>query len=421
MDASKEPGIDEPTKDSEKSVEVKEKTSKEKKETSSSSGLDTETISAALQASADLDRKWKEMEDKMKQMTVQMAKVLQRALGGASTMQAISEEEPEQLLDELSLEGVVKYIKAGKCKNIITMAGAGISTAAGIPDFRSAGTGLYDSLDVEKYNLPSPQSLFSIDFFKKNPEPFFKIRVKEYYLKVGDFKPTLSHYFIRLLADEGLLLRHYTQNIDTLDMAAGIPEDKTVLAHGSFASWKCLGEDCNTTYSLDWIKKIVNADKIPRCTKCDAVIKPGIVMFGEQLPKRFAEMSEEDFPKCDLLIVLGTSLAVQPFASLVNRVPASTPRLLINRDKPGAAEATDALGALLGMPASASFMFDCEDNYRDVAYLGACDDGTGRMAELLGWKKKLEKLMRPGCNHVQVPAEKKTTVKRKAGNSKGTK
>ena len=64
-------------------------------------------------------------------------------------------EKPEQLLEEVTLDGVAKYIREGKAKNIVTMAGAGISTSAGIPDFRTPGTGLYDNL--KKYNLPNPQ------------------------------------------------------------------------------------------------------------------------------------------------------------------------------------------------------------------------------------------------------------------------
>ncbi|PFX15478.1 NAD-dependent protein deacetylase sirtuin-2 [Stylophora pistillata] len=115
-------------------------------------------------------------------------------------------EKPEQLLEEVTFEGVTNYIKKGKCKNIIVMTGAGISTAAGIPDFRSPGTGLYDNL--QKYDLPHPQAVFDIKFFRSNPEPFFML-AKELY--PGSFKPTISHYFIKLLSDKELLLRNYTQ------------------------------------------------------------------------------------------------------------------------------------------------------------------------------------------------------------------
>lgn len=81
-------------------------------------------------------------------------------------------------------------------------------SAAGIPDFRSPGFGLYHNL--QKYNLPDPQDIFEIEFFKNNPKPFFTL-AKEMY--PGTFKPTVCHYFIRLLEEKGLLLRHYTQVI----------------------------------------------------------------------------------------------------------------------------------------------------------------------------------------------------------------
>lgn len=76
----------------------------------------------------------------------------------------------------------------------------------GIPDFRTPGTGLYSNL--EKYNLPFPEAIFDIEYFRNNPKPFF-VLAKELY--PGSFAPTPSHWFIRLLHDKGLLLRHYTQ------------------------------------------------------------------------------------------------------------------------------------------------------------------------------------------------------------------
>ncbi|KAF3848061.1 hypothetical protein F7725_021089 [Dissostichus mawsoni] len=86
------------------------------------------------------------------------------------------------------------------------MVGAGISTSAGIPDFRSPGTGLYANL--QKYNLPYPEAIFQIDYFKKHPEPFFAL-ARELY--PGQFKPTICHYFMKLLKDKGHLRRCYSQ------------------------------------------------------------------------------------------------------------------------------------------------------------------------------------------------------------------
>ncbi|GFO04060.1 NAD-dependent protein deacetylase sirtuin-2, partial [Plakobranchus ocellatus] len=87
-------------------------------------------------------------------------------------------ENPPCVLEELTLNGIAKYLASDKVKNVITMAGAGISTSAGIPDFRSPGTGLYDNLAA--FDLPSPQAIFEIEFFRANPKPFF-VLAKELY------------------------------------------------------------------------------------------------------------------------------------------------------------------------------------------------------------------------------------------------
>lgn len=146
------------------------------------------------------------------------------------------------------------------------MVGAGISTcmfsalllsfaskfiirilACGIPDFRSPNTGLYNNL--KKYDLPHPGAIFEVSFFSRRPQPFFAL-AKELY--PGTFKPSPSHYFVRMLHEKGLLLRHYTQNIDTLERIAGIPEHKLVEAHGTFYTNHCL--KCNREYSMQWAK-----------------------------------------------------------------------------------------------------------------------------------------------------------------------
>ncbi|XP_074873850.1 NAD-dependent protein deacetylase sirtuin-2 isoform X2 [Carettochelys insculpta] len=282
--------------------------------------------------------------------------LLSRTLG-------LGSEKPEKVLDELTLDGVSRFMHSEKCKNIICMVGAGISTSAGIPDFRSPGTGLYANL--QSYNLPYPEAIFEINYFKQHPEPFFAL-ARELY--PGQFKPTVCHYFIRLLKEKGLLLRCYTQNIDTLERVAGLDQEDLVEAHGTFFTSHCLRSSCKKQYSLDWMKDIV--------------------FFGESLPSRFFTLMQSDFQKVDLLIIMGTSLQVQPFASLVSRVPTNTPRLLINKEKTGQ---SDPFMSLMGL--GSGMDFDSEKAYRDVAWLGDCDEGCTALAELLGWKKELEELV----------------------------
>ncbi|KAJ8414525.1 hypothetical protein AAFF_G00037270 [Aldrovandia affinis] len=290
----------------------------------------------------------------------------------------------EKVLDELTMDGVAQYMKSGKCKNIICMVGAGISTSAGIPDFRSPGTGLYANL--QKYNLPYPEAIFQIEYFKKNPEPFFAL-AKELY--PGQFKPTVCHYFIRMLKDKGLLRRCYSQNIDTLERVAGLQGEDLIEAHGTFYTSHCVSFLCRQEYNLDWMKEKIFSDEIPKCDKCSGLVKPDIVFFGENLPARFFTSMKKDFPSCDLLIIMGTSLQVQPFASLVSRVPKNTPRLLINMEKTGQ---SDVLMGMLGF--GGGMDFDSDKAYRDVVYLSTCDEGCLALADLLGWKEDLEELVK---------------------------
>ncbi|KAF9216500.1 NAD-dependent protein deacetylase sirtuin-2 [Podila verticillata] len=287
------------------------------------------------------------------------------------------------ILKDDTLEAVAEFIAEGKAKNIIVMSGAGISTAAGIPDFRSPGTGLYDALG--KYNLPYPEAVFDISFFKDTPSPFYRL-AKE--LFPGNFRPTLTHYFLPLLAKKKLLLRSYTQNIDMLERLTGIDEELLVEAHGSFATSKCI--KCSLRSESDYVKRHIMNDQIPYCSKCGGLVKPEITFFGEDLPVRFGKLAQVDFKKCDLLIVLGTSLQVEPFNRLITRVPAKCPRLLINRDRAGE-------GMRMG--------FDFDDKWkhpvkRDALFLGNCDEGVRKLAQLCGWEDELQALYDEG--HIQM-------------------
>ncbi|XP_059930861.1 NAD-dependent protein deacetylase sirtuin-2 [Gadus macrocephalus] len=299
----------------------------------------------------------------------------------------------EKVLDELNLEGLARYIQSEKCKNIVCMVGAGISTSAGIPDFRSPGTGLYANL--QKYNLPYPEAIFQIDYFKKHPEPFFAL-ARELY--PGQFKPTVCHYFMKMLKDKGLLRRCYSQNIDTLERVAGLEGDDLIEAHGTFFTSHCVSFSCRKEYNLEWMKEKIFSDDIPKCDKCSSLVKPDIVFFGESLPVRFFTSMKMDFPQCDLLIIMGTSLQVQPFAGLVGRVSKSCPRLLINMEKAGQA---DPFFGVLDF--GGGMDFDSEKAYRDVAHISTCDEGCLALADLLGWKGELEELV--NSEHSRIEAE----------------
>lgn len=262
------------------------------------------------------------------------------------------------------MDGIAKYIKSGKAKNVVVMTGAGISTSAGIPDFRSPDTGLYANL--ARLNLPYAEAVFDISYFRQNPEPFYTLAHELY---PGRFRPTVTHSFLRLLHDKGILLKLFTQNIDCLEREAGVPGSQIVEAHGSFARQSCI--ECRSHYPDDEIKKHIEAKSIPHCLEksCNGLVKPEIVFFGEQLPAEF--FASRQLPgKADLCIVLGTSLSVQPFASLPSLCSEGCPRLLINKER---------VGGIGSRP-------------DDVVLLGDCDEGVRKLAKAVGWDDDLEKL-----------------------------
>lgn len=297
------------------------------------------------------------------------------------------------ILSSLTLEGIADYIKSGRCNKIVVMTGAGVSVASGIPDFRTPGTGLYDNL--QRFNLPYPTAVFEIEYFQKNPDPFFVLAKGMF---PGTFAPTHVHYFIRLLHEKGLLLRNYTQNIDTLERMAGVPPEALVEAHGTYATAHCM--DCKKEYTREFVKDAIFANRIPRCESCKGVVKPDVVLFGEPLPHRFVDMMSKDFPMCDLLIVIGTSLKVQPFAALVKMVSTTTPRLLINMKVVG----TSYYPGTTLPSFSTGFLFNHVNNIRDVKHLGDCQAGVKALAALLGWEKELEALVEEGKKQFGPPS-----------------
>ncbi|KDN51405.1 NAD-dependent deacetylase sirtuin-2 [Tilletiaria anomala UBC 951] len=300
--------------------------------------------------------------------------------------------------NKLDLQGVASLIQKGKAKQILVMTGAGTSTSAGIPDFRSPDTGLYANL--QKYNLPYPEAIFQLDFFHEKPEPFFTL-AKE--LFPGNYKPTLTHVFFRLLHEKQKLLRVFTQNIDTLERAAGLPDEAIVEAHGSFASSKCT--KCKTAVSTEDMRASIMKGKVVRCEDAickkktagkGGLVKPDIVFFGEGLPDRFFQRLS-DFQKADLLLVLGTSLQVQPFASLIDKVPDECPRMLINLERVGELANLSDMDGFTGRYNIGGFDFEGhsrggKQNARDVLYEGKCDDGVLELAMACGWEVELLKL-----------------------------
>ena len=261
-------------------------------------------------------------------------------------------------------------------KNIVLVCGAGISVSAGIPDFRSEGRGLYALLDsflseekqlspqAEAFfgglkgwqldalqRLDEPESLFDLEFFVNDPHPFYVFLLATRFGSPisARFAPTACH---RTIASLPNLLLSFTQNIDTLEAAAGLAQ--VCYCHGSFESVSCI--KCKRSHDLEFFWKLLelyageslltdSISYLPVCQYCTnnsdseddednivPLLKPDIVFFGESLPANFFAHIRSTLPACDLLVVTGSSMKVLPVASIPDLIPSTIPQILINKD-----------------------------------------------------------------------------------------
>jgi len=276
----------------------------------------------------------------------------------------------------MSIEFLADQLANSSYTKIIALVGAGVSCSAGIPDFRTPGSGLYDQL--QHYNLPFPEAIFDLDYYQQNPLPFIHLCKEIWPGQEYGPKPTLSHAFLKLLEDKKCLHRIYTQNIDGLEALAGISTDKLVECHGHFRSSTCIG--CQKSMSIeDCRKTIVIEGSVPICTACGSLVKPNIVFFGEEMPSRFQELISKDIEECDLLLILGTSLLVMPVAGIPSWVSSNCPRILLNRELVG-----DFTGRSGGGGGGAS--------PNDLFLQGDCDDSVQKICDLANWREEMDTL-----------------------------
>eukprot|EP00465_Bigelowiella_longifila_P002957 CAMPEP_0185261722 /NCGR_PEP_ID=MMETSP1359-20130426/10058_1 /TAXON_ID=552665 /ORGANISM="Bigelowiella longifila, Strain CCMP242" /LENGTH=322 /DNA_ID=CAMNT_0027848443 /DNA_START=33 /DNA_END=1001 /DNA_ORIENTATION=- len=322
------------------------------------------------------------------------------------------------------MKSVAQMIIHGKLKNIAFLTGAGISVAAGIPDFRSPG-GMYDTLRPELLTATkkqrekmatNPTAVVSWDLFKENQFPYMELRRPFILGDKGKWKPTLAHFFIKICEEKKLLKRIFTQNIDGLDYHLGVADEKIIPVHGSLGRASC--EFCGALYPIDELRKQIKTkikdiyctDKdAPKesenilCLKCNKPgIKPSTVLYGRNLPEAFFEAKEQDLHEVDLLIVMGTSLTVGPANLVPLEVNNDCVRMVINREPVG-----EELGIDYG-----------ENADRDVFGKGDCDSIVLELVNELGWLDDLMKYvndMAPKSAALLNPSQKLQSEKKRKG------
>jgi NAD-dependent deacetylase len=207
---------------------------------------------------------------------------------------------PEEVLKNIRL--ATEIIRAAH--HTIVLTGAGSSTPSGIPDFRSAEDGLWTRF--------SPMEVASLTAFRHHPVKFYKW-LRPLAQEMLNARPNAAHYAFADLEKRGIVKKIITQNVDGLHQRAGSADVLEV--HGSFETLTCIG--CYRQYpSEGFIEPYIQQGKIPSCPNCNKYLKPNVILFEEQLPRKVWLKSLEEVKKCDLLIVAGSSLVVMPVAGL---------------------------------------------------------------------------------------------------------
>ena len=234
---------------------------------------------------------------------------------------------PEKEIQEIKYDNLKNNLMNKKYSKILFMVGAGISTSAGIPDFRSK-TGLFKQLQ-DKYNLSSPEEFFLKQTFLEKPQYFYEFTKL---FDLSKINSTITHKFMKFFVDKNIVKYIYTQNIDGLEIKAKIPNDKLIFAHGNFYNGHCA--KCNKEIDIQKINEGIEKGEIYYCPECKGPCKPNVVFYGESLPQRFFEKLQE-CKDVDLIIIMGTSLKVQPFASIPYLTNPKADILVINMENVG--------------------------------------------------------------------------------------
>jgi NAD-dependent deacetylase len=214
-------------------------------------------------------------------------------------------------------------------KNIVFFSGAGVSTASGIPDFRSP-KGLYNRENPYKYQ---PEIMLSHSFYVNNTEEFFDFYKNE--MCILGFEPCITHKKIAELENENRKVTVVTQNIDGLHQLAG--STNVIELHGTIYKNYC--QCCGKEFSAEYVK---NSEGVPYCDECTgedkeyAIVKPAVTLYEEMLPDGAEAKAIQAIENADLLVIVGTSLNVYPAAGLIDYFnPANGKIVLVNKGSTG--------------------------------------------------------------------------------------
>ncbi|MDX9993373.1 MAG: NAD-dependent deacylase [Anaerolineales bacterium] len=225
---------------------------------------------------------------------------------------------PGRILDEIDY--AADLIRQAKYS--VALTGAGISTPSGIPDFRSEGKGLWAR--------DEPLEVASQTTFRTHPEKFFDW-FRPLAGSIIEAQPNQAHLALTALQKNGKLQAIVTQNIDILHQKAG--SSRVIEMHGTLASLTCTQCYLKVEYQ-HYLSGFIEDNRLPYCPSCGALLKPDVILFGEQLPQKAWYQAQAETRKCDLMIVIGSSLEVLPVAGLPMQAVDRGAHLIIINNSP---------------------------------------------------------------------------------------
>jgi NAD-dependent deacetylase len=190
-----------------------------------------------------------------------------------------------------------------EASSAVALTGAGVSVPSGIPDFRTPETGLWAKVD--------PMEVAHIEVFRRDPKRFWSY-YRPRFQALGDKQPNGAHAALAELECRGLIEGVITQNVDRLHRAAG--SENVIEVHGSIETSSCLG--CGASFGLDQVDGLFDERGVALCTGCGGAVKPDVVLFGELLPLEAMDRATRLAEGADLMLCVGSSLAVHPVAGL---------------------------------------------------------------------------------------------------------
>lgn len=189
-------------------------------------------------------------------------------------------------------------------KHAVVLTGAGLSTPSGIPDFRSTGTGLW--------SRDEPLESASLNTFRTQPEKFFSW-FRPLASQIYNAQPNPAHFALAKMEAAEKIKSVITQNIDMLHQKAG---SKSVIEmHGTMQTLTC-SQCYHQAQAEAYLARFVDEGELPYCPKCGQLLKPDVILFGEQLPQSAWHKAQREARQCDLMLVAGSSLEVLPVAGL---------------------------------------------------------------------------------------------------------